>query len=77
VNYSIIKVWEVYAMDSGATYYSKNIGYYLTKEDADKAASKYYEVQPKEAIKIGTDIFLLANGIGYNMPLKLSALKTE
>lgn len=69
MNYSIIKVWEIYQMDSEFKFYEKHIGYFLTKEDASKAAGTHYEIEPREAIKVGDDIFLLANGVGYNKPI--------
>ena len=70
MSYSLITVWEVYQNDTGNMYYEKHIGYYTTKEMAKKAAEGRYDVQTKEAIKVGEDIFLLANGVGYNKPIK-------
>lgn len=73
MDYSIIKIWETFVMDSGYMYYLKNAGYYLTEDEARKAAGVYLEVQSREAIKIGNEIFLLAGGVGYNKPIQLGA----
>ncbi len=69
MSYSIIEVWEVQQMDSEGRYFEKHISYHSSKEEAKVAANKYYDVQPRAAIQIDNDIYLLANGVGYNRPI--------
>lgn len=70
MKYSIITIWETYEMDSEYKYYKEHIAYFSSKEEAE-SINHYYEVRPREAIKIDNDIFLLANGVGYNKPVTI------
>jgi hypothetical protein len=73
MSYSVFTIWETYQADSGNNgYYVKHIGYFDTKEKAAAAQKDLFdEIQQKEAIKVGNDIWLLANGVGYNKPIEM------
>ena len=71
MSYEIITVYEVYQMDTGNMYYEKHIGYYVSNKEAKDAAGTHYDVSPRAAIRVGNDIWLLANGVGHNHPIEV------